>query len=70
MLRLRGFLYPPKILLPFNLFIIIGDTMQKDYQINLWELRKAIKQHNDKLEKILLNSVYGKKIIVTRKKNK
>lgn len=67
MLRLRGFLYPPKIFLPFNLFII-GDTMQKDYQINLWELRKAIKQHNDKLEKILLKNIYGKKIIVTRKK--
>lgn len=42
--------------------------MQIDYQINLWELRKVIKQHNDKLEKILLKNIYGKKIIVTRKK--
>ena len=63
MLRLRGFLYPPKIFLPFNLFIIIGDIMdiKIDYQINLWEYRKVIKQHNNKLEKTL-NALYGKSI--------
>ena len=33
MLRLKGFLYPPKILLPFNLFIIIGVTMYKKVYI-------------------------------------